>query len=109
MKQTYSIPGILDFDAEGITNSQGKKIASSCEIAYLCLSGGGPASVYVHNCQSVAAAGYNNRKMTLDVSAAGNDNRIFFNPVEFNLGVTVILNQGAGLNAVLSYGTVTPR
>lgn len=111
MKQTYSIPGHLGFNDENIDNDAGKKIAESCELAYIILNSEvtSGATVDVHDCEDVASANYNNRKMVLDTSNTGNDTRIFPNPVAFEKGVVVILRQGANFDINLDFGTVTPR
>ena len=107
--QTYSTPGCLDFDIEGITNGGGKQIAGPSELAFIQLSSGsGPANATIHDAATVGSAVYNNQKMVLDCSTTDNDTIVFVNPQAYLKGFVVILRQGSGLGAALSYARVLP-
>jgi hypothetical protein len=109
-KLTFATPAVLDFDREEIGNGEGKKIANSCEVSLLKLSsGGGSASVKVYDAQTLAETGPGTLKHALDCSTTDNDNPVIIHPLNFRKGVFVILEQGQGFGAILSYATVVPK
>lgn len=105
--QTHSTPAVFNFDDQGILNTQGKKIANPIELAYIKLSaGGGAAAVSVYDGATSADVTPANKKIQLDCSNTDNDTMIFTNPPAFSKGIYVVLDQGQGINAILSFASV---
>lgn len=104
-KQTYGKSVVYRPDTEAWPTTNGfvsKTVATSGrEIAALGLKSGGPAAVRFHNCLTPAAATPANERWFLETSATVNDSQIFPNPIFFNVGLTIVIEQGAGLNPVI--------
>ena len=106
-KLTYSKPETLDFGAEGVTQ---KQIAGPCELGYIKLAASASAAV-VKVYDGTSSADVNNQqlKWVLDASTTDTDGDGFAYPLEFIRGIFVVLEQGAGAGAILSYAVVLPH
>ena len=111
VKETYSTPEALDFDAEGIGNGSGKFIAGPCELSFIKLTSisAGSSVVRVFDTPDGGAENNATLKLVMDAAADNPDVQTFSSPLMFTRGVSVLLNQGANLGAVLSYAVIMPK
>lgn len=111
VKNTYSIPEALDFDAEGIANTQGKQLAGPCELSFMKLNvlEAGGAVVSIFDGTSASDENNANLKLVMDAGDQTPDVQTFVSPLIFRRGIWARLDQGANLTVVLSYAVMLPR
>jgi len=98
-KGAVSIPAVWNPDQEGTV---AKKLANSCEITALKLTGNaGAAYISLYDGVEAGDAKPTNLKWAMDSSQQTPDTDIFSSPLVFKRGVYAVLEQGAGSGSVL--------